>query len=144
MAQFTFGPVEFYLVGLDGDRPSPAVISALTELIDAGLVRLLDFVLISKSVDGDVTVTEVEEQAAEFGLGDVDLDAIGITGDEDIEEFAAHLEPSTTAALVALEMAWAKRLAEKVAASGAEVLAVERIPAPVVNGLVDALVEDDA
>lgn len=144
MAQFTFGPVEFYLVGLDGDRPSPAVISALTELIDAGLVRLLDFVLISKSVDGDVTVTEVEEQAAEFGLGDVDLDAIGITGDEDIEEFAAHLEPGTTAALVALEMAWAKRLAEKVAASGAEVLAVERIPAPVVNGLVDALVEDDA
>src|SRR5690606_40144642 len=40
VAQFTFGPVEFYLVGLDGDRPSPAVISALTELIDAGLVRL--------------------------------------------------------------------------------------------------------
>lgn len=144
MAQFTFGPVEFYLVGLDGDRPSPGVVGALTELLDAGLVRLLDFVVIAKADDGTVTVTEIEDETEEYGFGGVELAAIGIAGDEDIEEFAALIEPGSAAALVALELSWAKRLAEKVAASGAEVLAVERIPAPVVNGLVDALTGADA
>jgi hypothetical protein len=41
-----------------------------------------------------------------------------------------------------LELAWAKRLAEKLSASGAQVLSAERIPAPVVNALVDAISEE--
>lgn len=141
MAQFTFGPVEFYLVGLDGDRPSPAVIDALGELIESGTVRLLDFILISKSDAGEVTVTEIEDQTEEYGLGGVEFGAIGLAGDEDVEQFAELVPPGASAALVVLELAWVKRLAEKVAASGAEVLSVERIPAPVVNALVDAIEE---
>lgn len=144
MAQFTFGPVEFYLVGLDGDRPSPEVIGALAELIDAGVVRLLDFVVIAKSADGDVTVTEVENEAEEYGFGEIEFAAIGLAGAEDIAEFADVLEPGTAAALVVIELAWARRLSEKLTASGAEVLSVERIPAPVVNALVDALSDDEA
>jgi hypothetical protein len=142
VAQFTFGPVEFYLVGLEGDRPSPGVIDALGELIDAGTVRLLDFVVISKSDDGEVTVVEIEDQSEEYGFGGIEFGAIGLAGDEDIEEFAAVVEPGASAALVVLELAWAKRLAEKLSASGAQVLSAERIPAPVVNALVDAISEE--
>lgn len=142
MAQFTFGPVEFYLVGLEGDRPSPGVIDALGELIDAGTVRLLDFVVISKSDDGEVTVVEIEDQSEEYGFGGIEFGAIGLAGDEDIEEFAAVVEPGASAALVVLELAWAKHLAEKLSASGAQVLSAERIPAPVVNALVDAISEE--
>jgi hypothetical protein len=142
VAQFTFGPVEFYLVGLEGDRPSPGVIDALGELIDAGTVRLLDFVVISKSDEGDVTVVEIEDQSEEYGFGGIEFGAIGLAGDEDIEEFAAVVEPGASAALVVLELAWAKRLAEKLSASGAQVLSAERIPAPVVNALVDAISEE--
>ncbi|QLQ11030.1 MAG: hypothetical protein HZY75_12510 [Nocardioidaceae bacterium] len=142
MAQFTFGPVEFYLVGLEGDRPSSGVLDALGELIEAGTVRLLDFVVISKSEDGEVTAVEIEDQAEEYGLGGVELGAIGLAGEEDIAEFASLVPAGRAAALVVLELAWAKRLAEKLAGSGGEVLAVERIPAPVVNGLVDSLIEE--
>ncbi|WP_454151734.1 DUF6325 family protein [Microbacterium lacticum] len=39
--------------------------------------------------------------------------------------------------MVALELAWAARLAGSVAASGAEVLSVERIPAAIVNAIVE-------
>ena len=49
MTEFRYGPVELYLVGFDGDRPSPDTISALAELLEGGLVRLLDFVIVSKS-----------------------------------------------------------------------------------------------
>lgn len=143
MAQFTYGPVEFYLVGLEGGRPSPDVIGALAELIEGGVVRLLDFVIVAKSADGEITVTEIDDETDEYGFGSIEFAEIGLAGDEDIEQFAELIEPGAAAALVVLELAWAQRLAEKVAASGAEVLAVERIPAPVVNALVDTVDEQD-
>lgn len=139
MADFRYGPVELYLVGFEGDRPAPAVMQALTDQLSTGLVRLLDFVIISRSADGDVTVTEVEDESDEYGLGDVELGALGITGDDDIEELAALVEPGTSAAVVALELAYARELASKLAASGGVVLSSERIPAPVVNAIADAI-----
>jgi Family of unknown function (DUF6325) len=36
MAGFTYGPVELYLVGFEGDRPNPSVIAALTDLLEGG------------------------------------------------------------------------------------------------------------
>jgi hypothetical protein len=36
MAGFTDGPVELYLVGFEGDRPTPSVIAALTDLLEGG------------------------------------------------------------------------------------------------------------
>ncbi|WP_396657625.1 DUF6325 family protein [Microbacterium sp.] len=144
MAEFRYGPVELYLVGFEGERPAPAVVDALAGLLESGLMRLLDFIIISRSEDGEVTVVEVEEDADEYGLGDLELAAIGIAGDEDIDELAELVPPGQSAALVVLEMAYARDLAEKIAASGAEVLSVERIPAPVVNAIVDAVDEVEA
>ncbi|GAA1495028.1 DUF6325 family protein [Paeniglutamicibacter kerguelensis] len=139
MGQFTFGPVELYLIGLEGSRPSAGVLDALGELLDAGLVRLLDFVIIAKSDGGEVSVTELETGDDEYGLAGTEMAAIGIAGDDDIEELSELVPPGSSAALVVLELAWARTLSQRFAASGAEVLNVERIPAPVVNGLVDAL-----
>ncbi|GAA4375643.1 DUF6325 family protein [Paeniglutamicibacter cryotolerans] len=139
MAQFTFGPVELYLVGLEGDRPSAGVLEALGNLLDTEVVRLLDFMIITKDTDGEVTVTEIEYESEDYGFGGADMAAVGIAGDDDIEQLAELVPPGSSAALVVLELTWAKKLSERFAASGAEVLSVERIPAPVVNGLVDAV-----
>lgn len=142
MASFAYGPVELYLVGLEGERPAPGVVEALGEVLEAGLVRLLDLVLISRDEDGDLTIIEIEDEADEYGFAGVELAAIGIVGDEDIDELAELVEPGTAAVLVALELAWARRLSERLAASGGELLSVERIPAPVVNALIDSIGDD--
>ncbi len=137
VTDFRFGPVELYLVSLDGDRPAPAVVDSLHELIASGAVRLLDFVIIHKDEDGAVTSIEIEDHVEEYGFEDIEFGAIGVTGQEDIEAFAELIEPGQSAAVVALELAWAARLAASVAASGAEVLSVERIPAAIVNAIVE-------
>ena len=49
-----------------------------------------------------------------------------------------------SAAVVALELVYARKLASALAASGGVVLSAERIPAPVVNALVDAIEEEVA
>lgn len=142
MAEFEFGPVELYLVGFEGERPSPGVMGALLDLVGQGIVRLLDFVIVAKSEDGEITVTEIEAEAEAYGLVDVEILAAGIAGDEDIEDFAELIPPGSSAALVALELVYARALAEQVAASGGVVLRSERIPAPVVNAVLEAAEEN--
>lgn len=139
MGKSAYGPIEFYLVGFTGDDPDASVATALADLLVNPSVRLLDMVLIRKSLDGEVEVIEVEEDIAEHGFVDLEIAAAGLTGDEDIEEFAGLIPPGTSAALVCLELRWAAKLAADLAESGATVLAVERIPAPVVNALVDVV-----
>jgi uncharacterized membrane protein len=142
MTEFRFGPVELYLVGFEGERPAPGVVGALLDLVGEGIVRLLDFVIVSRSVDGEITVTEIEAEAEAYGLVDVEIVAAGIAGDEDIDEVAERIPPGTSAALVALELVYARTLAEKLANSGGVVLHAERIPAPVVNAVLEAAAVD--
>jgi len=136
MSEFRYGPVELHLVGFEGERPDPGVIQALTELLESGLLRLLDVVLISKDEDGDVTVTEIDDETD--GFGDLVIDAIGLAGDEDIAEFSELVPAGASAALFVLELAYARTLANRLDASGAVLLRSERIPAPIVNAIVDA------
>lgn len=139
MVEFRYGPVELYLIGFEGERPDPSVMEALVEQVDSGHLRLLDFVLISKSESGEITVIEVEEDSADYGLGDIVLDEIGIAGEEDVEELAELIPAGTSAALIAIELSYQRKLASKLAASGGVVLSTERIPAPIVNAIVDAV-----
>ncbi|WP_206535711.1 DUF6325 family protein [Microbacterium sp. 4R-513] len=142
MAEFRYGPVELFLLGLEGDRPDPRLVAELAELVDDGILRVLDFVIISKSESGDVTVVEIEDDDDDYAA--LDLVLSGITGEEDIAELAELVPEGGSAAVVALELVYARRLASSLAASGGVVLSSERIPAPVVNALVDAVEEEVA
>lgn len=135
MAEFEYGPVDLYLVGFEGDRPDEGTLEAIRELVAGGEIRLLDFLVVSREPDGSLQVSEFEEIADDYGFGVTELETIGLVGDEDVEEFAEQIPVGTSAALLAIELVWAKRLASRFAQSGGIVLAAERIPAPVVNAV---------
>ncbi|MFC5791123.1 hypothetical protein EDM22_04350 [Agromyces tardus] len=133
MAEFEYGPVDIYLIAFPGSRLDDATLEALGELMIGEAVRLLDMLIVSRGDDGEVTVREFEEFRDEYGFTVVELEASGLLGDEDVEELGASIPPGSSGALLALELLFAKRLASSFAASGGEVLQVERIPAQVVN-----------
>ena len=97
----------------------------------AGTVRVLDLVVVSRVGEDEVQVSEVA--ADEVGIEVFDLAVPGLTGDEDIALLAESLEVGETAAVVALELVWARDLGAALAAEGSEVIAAERIPSAVVN-----------
>lgn len=134
MAEFEYGPVDLYLVGFPGETPDQGTMDALSELVGGGEIRILDFLLVSRSHDDEITVVEFEDLGGELEI-DIEVLEAGLVGDEDVEELAALIPAGTSAALVAMELVWAKRLASKFAASGSEVIQAERIPAPVVNAV---------
>ena len=133
MTEFEYGPVDLYLVGFEGDRPSPGTLEAIAELIEGGEIRLLDLLVISRHEDGGVFVTEWEDVSEEYGFGTTALEAVGLVADEDAKELAEGIPPGTSGAVLAVELLWAKRLASRFAESGGVVLQTERIPASVVN-----------
>ena len=138
MSSSTYGPVELHLVGFEGARPDPGAVAALRELVDSGLLRLLDFVVVSRSEEGELTTQEMTEASRDWDVAGLEPAETGLTGDEDIEELAGSLDPGTSGVVVAFELVYARTLAERLAEAGGSVLRTERIPAPVVNELLDA------
>jgi hypothetical protein len=123
MTTFDYGPIEFYAIAFDGDRPGPAVLQAIDDLVDSGTVNLLDLVFARRSPEGEIEVFE----------GAPALDLAGLAGQDDILYLAESLEPGKSAAILVVELLWAKSFASALYDAGGAVIAREGIPAPVVN-----------
>lgn len=138
MRKFTYGPAEVFVALYEGDLPDTKVLGALNDLIATDTVRLLDILLISRDLDGSVQVREIDD-VTDTGLpGPIELEARGLTANEDVDEVADSLRPGTSAAIVVIEHTWAKALAERFADSGSHLLWSARIPAPELNELAAA------
>ena len=71
----SIGPVEYIAIAFPGNKFSGEIVPAIKELQDAGTIRVLDLVIISKDGEGNVTGIELseaspEQQAALAVLGD--------------------------------------------------------------------------
>ncbi|SDT02580.1 DUF6325 family protein [Microbacterium paraoxydans] len=140
--EFRFGPVEFYLVGFDGDRPDPSTFGALTDLVSKGVVRVLDLVLVTRTADGDLDILEVEEDDGAAVLDGLEPIVAGLASEDDVRALAEVVPPGRSAAVVVLELLFARTLPQDVAAAGGQVLRSERVPAPVVNAVMDILEQE--
>jgi hypothetical protein len=134
MTDLEFGPVELVLAAFEGDRPNVGVIEAVLALADAGTIRLLDLVQVSRSASGEIDYLELDESGLE--LGELDLAASGLASHEDVTELAAGLPLGMSALLLVVELRWAAHLASRLAESDGFVVDSVRIPAPVVNAVV--------
>jgi hypothetical protein len=131
MTTFDYGPIEFYAIAFDGDRPGPAVLKAVDDLVAAGTVNVLDLVFARRSPEGELEILELSDTIDD---GDTPpLDMAGLAGEEDIAELAAGLEPGSSAAILVIELLWAKAFASALYDAGGAVIARESVPAPIVN-----------
>jgi hypothetical protein len=136
------GPIDYILVEWPGRQPSGEVAPHLLDLVDRGLIRILDIAFVAKDEDGAVTGLEL----ADLGDGAAELEVFegassGLLGDDDLTEAAAALEPGTSAALLVFENTWAAPFATAVRRSGGQLVASGRIP---VNAVLAALDEAEA
>ncbi|WP_106815470.1 DUF6325 family protein [Microbacterium timonense] len=130
MTSFDYGPIEFYAIAFDGDRPGPAVLQAIDDLVATGTVNLLDLVFARRSPDGEIEVLELSDTVND---GAPALDLAGLAGEEDILFLAESLEPGRSAAILVVELLWAKSFASALYDAGGAVIARHGVPAPVVN-----------
>jgi hypothetical protein len=133
------GPIDYILVEWPGRQPNGEVAPHLVDLVDRGLIRILDLALIAKDEDGTVAGIEL----ADLGDGGAELSVFegassGLISDEDLGEAGAALEPGTSAALLVYENSWAAPFAAAVRRSGGQLVASGRIPVEAIEAALDA------
>jgi uncharacterized membrane protein len=119
------GPIDYLLVEWTEEQPHGQLAPLLIDLVDRGLVRILDLVFLAKDEDGTVRAIELGEMPA---LAVFDGAASGLVDDEDLQEAGAALEPGTSAALLVYENSWAAPFATALRQSGGQVVSTGRIP----------------
>ncbi|MBN0044530.1 DUF1269 domain-containing protein [Streptomyces actuosus] len=122
------GPVDYLVVEFPGNRMTGEGLPLLVDLVDRGIIRLLDLVFVRKDEDGSVSVVELADLGEEVDLSVFSGVSSGLMGQEDIDEAGAVLEPGNSAALVIYENVWAAPLAQALRRSGAQLVAGGRVP----------------
>jgi hypothetical protein len=134
------GPVDYLLIEWPGRQPEGQLAPYVVDLVERGLIRVLDLAMIAKGEDGSVARLEiadvggeVEEFAAFEGASS------GLLSDDDTNEAATALEPGTSAALLVYENRWAAPFAAAVRRSGGQLVASGRIPIQAILAALDAV-----
>lgn len=134
------GPVDYLVVEFPGSRMTGEGLPLLVDLVDRGLIRILDLVFVRKNDDGSVTGMEI----ADFtGDGELDLSVFegassGLLGQDDVEEASVALQPGSSAGILVYENRWAAPFAAALRRGGAELVASGRIPVPALVAALDA------
>jgi hypothetical protein len=121
------GPIDYVVVEWTDRQPTGEAIPYLVDLVDSGLIRILDLAFIAKDAEGNVAELEM----ADLGDGDFALFegvSTGLLGEEDHVEAAAALENGTSAAILLYENRWAAPFAAALRRSGGQLVASGRIP----------------
>jgi hypothetical protein len=136
------GPVEYIAIAFPGNKFSGKIIPAIKELQDAGTIRVLDIVIISKDNDGNVAAIELGDASPEEAatLAVLGIEGKNLLGLEDIEDIGAALDPNSTCGLMIWENAWAAGFAKSLRDADGILIANGRIPAQLVEEALSASV----
>ena len=136
------GPIEIVVIGFPGNDFNGQILPELERLIENDTISIVDGLFLMKDADGEVEFVEFDEIGANddadrlAGLFD-QLDTL--ISDEDVAEFAAGLEPGSSAAVLAFEHTWVKPFRDAIVASGGVLAANFRVPGLVIEELLDEL-----
>lgn len=140
------GPIDYVVVEFPGNHMTGEGFPLLVDLVDRGIIRILDLMFIRKDEDGKVTALEIADVT---GDGELDLTVFegvssGLLGQDDLEEAAAAVEPGNAAGLLIYENLWAAPFAAALRRGGAQLVASGRLNVQAVLAALEAAEKADA
>ena len=133
------GPVDYVVLAWPDRQPKGDVAPMILDLVDRGIIRILDIAFITKDADGEVAGVEVDALEDDAGtFREFHGASSGLLGDDDLQDAAAALEPGTSAAVLVWENRWAAPIAVALRRSGGELVATGRVPIQAIVASLDA------
>lgn len=138
------GPIDVVVIGFPPDAPMTGEAAPiLVDLVDRGIIRVLDVVFVTKGEDGSVAGFAIDgiepDRIGDFAV--FEGAASGLLGDDDTATVADAMEPGESAVVIVYENRWAGPFAAAVRRNGGQLIASQRIP---VGDLLEALETADA
>jgi hypothetical protein len=131
----TVGPIDFLALEFPGNKFDGSILTSILELVQVGIVRVLDLVVVAKDDEGNVVVRELQElDPEEIRVFDpLKVEVTSMITREDIDLIAEKLNNNSTAGLMLFENLWAIRTKQAMLDANGRLLMFERIPNEVVE-----------
>jgi hypothetical protein len=138
------GPIDYLVVEFPGSRMTGEGLPLLVDLVDRGIIRILDLQFIRKELDGSVSGLEIADLDSD---GKLDLMVFegassGLLGKDDVEDAASVIEPGSSAGILVYENVWAAPFAAALRRGGGQLVASGRIPVQALLAELDAAAAD--
>jgi hypothetical protein len=120
-------PLEYALIGFEGNKFSGKIVPELVDLAARGIVRFVDIVFIQKDEDGNTDTLELNDLAPELYEMFVPLGehVSSLFTTDDLEIAASKLPVNSAALLILWENLWTAGLRQAIQDAGGEL--VERV-----------------
>jgi hypothetical protein len=135
------GPISYLVVEFPGNKMTGEGFPALVDLVDRGLIRILDLTFVTRNDDGSVVGIELADLD---GDGSMDLAVFegvssGLLDESDRAEAASALEPGSSAGILLFENRWAVPFVQALRNSEAQVIAAGYVPMDALLESLDAI-----
>ena len=137
------GPVDYLIVEFPAGAQNFTGEGAdeLLRLHDAGIIRVMDILIIAKGEDGTVMAQELGDLEDLGELGRLETELAETLAEEDVDNLAAAMEPGSIAGVLVYENLWAAPFASAIRRAGGQLIANGRIP---IQALIAAVEADEA
>jgi Family of unknown function (DUF6325) len=133
------GPIDVVVFEMPVSGATGAIAESVFDLVDSGIIRLYDVMVVAKDEDGTVTEIDVSTLDGEITIAQFSGARSGLVGADDLDDAAALLEAGRMGVVLVYENAWAIPFVAAARESGAELIATSRLSAQDIMDTLDAL-----
>ena len=136
----SLGPIDYIVVEFPAGASSftGEMTEELLALVDAGTIRVVDVLILTKDEDGSVDAMELSDIEQLGPLQRVEAQLAELLAAEDVEHLAAAMDPGSTAGVLIWENLWAAPFASAARRSGGQLIATGRIPIQAIIASIEA------
>jgi hypothetical protein len=134
------GPIDYVIVEFPrgASNFTGEMAKELLALVDAGTIRVVDILILTKDEDGTVEAMELSDVPELGELQALEAELAELLAAEDVEHLAAAMEPGSTAGVLIWENLWAAPFAAAARRSGGQLIATGRIPIQAIIASIEA------
>jgi len=135
-----FGPVDYLVVEFAADQSNfdGEMAKELASLVDRGLIRVLELMVLHKDENGELEAFEIDELEEVDELRALETEVAEILAVDDIAHLGHALENGSTAGVLVWENTWAAPFASAARHSGGQLIASGRIPIQAIAASIEA------
>jgi hypothetical protein len=136
----SLGPIDYIVVEFPAGASNftGEMAEELLKLVDSGIIRVVDVLILVKDEDGVVDAIELSDIEELGELQALEVELAELLAEEDVEYLAAAMDPGSTAGVLIWENLWAAPFASAARRSGGQLIADGRIPIQAIIASIEA------
>jgi hypothetical protein len=134
------GPISYLIVEFPGSKMTGEGFPILVDLVDRGVIRILDLLFVTRDSDGSVRAVDLQDidRDGKFDLSIFEGVSSGLLDESDLADAASVIERGSSAGILIFENRWATTFIEALRRGEAQLVAAGYIPQDNIVAALDA------